>query len=866
MRKSKVSLKSALVLTLFTANVIHSSGVVPVISEGIRAYADVYYSYNPEDDCGVNGDAKQKNGQGDNALDSSSSNSVSAGSLEDTIWTKQGTTAYKNALDTVNFWKDKGLSGVEIAGIIGNIGGAENTTFTLDLAEYSGGGGGGLYQFTPSSKYTSWSKFDGKWSAVNQAQFVLESEPHSVLAYINRKYTSPSESAQGWGEIYERPEAGAFASSLQARKDASEKAYKVFGLDKIKGDPEKVKQWSGTNISPDSNVKISAEDGNKKETKINIPSAIKWFEEREGKVTYSQDVGSRKGPLQYDCSSSIYMALVHAGAGKTAGDYPVSTDTEHDWLIQNGFELVHEGKWSDDSDVKKAKKGDIIIWGTKGQSGGDLGHTLIMYDDETAIHCSGRHNGIAKDNYGNYRKIADDHKTVYVYRYSGSTNFSDDDIEKRETKCKPKCAYNDSSEKVKDTNDSTSNSTSTSGKSDVGSMLNEFAKKHEQAYIESWRVGGFLPSASIIQTLVETSFNQDVPSFGQAHNMGGVKVSRIEDFSETMKLYGKDAVALTGAGTTVGDGTGGSYTYFKSFDAGIVGKAEFMAMQSLYDGAINNTDAKGVFRAIAQGGWATDPSYERVLNQLYDQYGEQLKWLDQKAIDKYGKTPFKKGAVKDSQDKASGATVGDHRGTAICGDEGSSSGGDGWQKAGGSTNYTSNMYWKRDELPSEMKQYALDPESLGMKWHSKDGWDGASAYISNGINDQCTTLASALYGCLWEKDGKKLGSAHGMTGNGIDMVGQAVATMKSKQSTSPTSGDVVSHAPNHVAIVSHVFSNGDILVVEQNVLNKSGQLNGESFSWSYSYITKDAQRASNYVFTNPSSLGYKVSSKAKSVG
>ena len=111
MRKSKVSIKSALVLTLFTANVIHSSGVVPVISEGIRAYADVYYSYNPDDECGVNGDSKQKNGKGDDALDSSSSNSVSAGSLEDTIWTKQGTTAYKNALDTVNLQVLLGILG-----------------------------------------------------------------------------------------------------------------------------------------------------------------------------------------------------------------------------------------------------------------------------------------------------------------------------------------------------------------------------------------------------------------------------------------------------------------------------------------------------------------------------------------------------------------------------------------------------------------------------------------------------------------------------------------------------------------------------------------------------------------------------------
>jgi hypothetical protein len=867
-KKSRVRTKSALILTLFTANLIYSSGAIPVIGNGITAYAEVYYSYHPEDDCEANGDARAHNGSTDDKLDSSSSNKVSAGSLDDTVWTKEGTTAYKNALDTVNYWKDQGLSGIDISGIIGNIGGAENTSFTLDLAEYSGGGGGGLYQFTPSSKYTGWSKFDGKWSAANQGQFVVESEPQSVLAYINKNHTSPSDAAESWANIYERPEAGALAASLQARKDAAEKAYKVFGLDKIKGDKEKVQSWGGSNVSSDKNVKISAEDGNKKESKINLQTAKKWFEEREGKVTYSQDVASRKGPLQYDCSSSIYMALVAAGAGKTAGDFPVSTDTEHEWLLQNGFELAYEGDWSSMDDVKKAKEGDIIIWGTKGQSGGDLGHTMFMLDDNTVIHCSGRHNGIARDNYGDYRKLVDDHKKVYVYRYSGSTKFDEEDVEEVESKCAPKCDYNDSTEKVKDTNDSTSNSTSTSGKSDIGTMLNDFAKKHENAYIESWRVGGFLPSSSIIQTMIETSYNQDVPSFGQAHNMGGVKVSRIEDFAETMKLYGKDAVSLTGAGTDVGDGTGGSYTYFKSFDAGIVGKAEFMANQTLYSDAINNTDGKSTLRAIAQGGWASDKNhYEQVLTQMYDQYGEQLKWLDEKAISKYGSAPYKKGAVKESADKAANAKVTDHRGTALCGDEGSnSSGGDGWQKAGGSTTYTSDMYWKKDDLPSEMKQYALDPTTIGLTWHSKEGWDGASMYISSGYTDQCTTLAAAVYGSLWEKDGKKLGAEHGMSGNGIDMVGQTVSKMGSKKSNSPTSGDIVSMRPNHVAIVSHVFNNGDILMVEQNVLNMSGQQNGESFSWSYSYITKDSQKANNYEFTNPSELGYKVTSKAKSVG
>lgn len=860
-KRSRFRTKSALVLALFVVNVAHTSGAIPVISDGIIAYADVHYSYSPDDDCGVNQDAKAK--KSGNNKDNSSSEKVSRKTLKDTEWTKKGTKAYQNALDTIEFWKEQGLTGVEIAGIIGNIGGAENTTFTLDLLE-EGGESGGLYRFNPSSKYTSWSGFDGKWSAQNQGEFVLYSEPQSVLEYIKKKNTSPSKSAEDWANLYERPDATALANSLQARKDASEKAYKVFELDKIEGDSKKVSSWGGSNVSQDKKVKISAEDGNKKGTKIDLKVAIKWFEEREGKTTYSQDAGSRKGPLQYDCSSSIYMALVAGGAGKTAGDYPVSTETEHEWLLQNGFNKVYEGKWGDKGDVKEVKKGDIIIWGTKGSSGGDLGHTMIMYDNETIIHSSAGHNGIARDTYSKYRDEATDHQTVYVYRYSGSTNFSEDDVEKVETKCKPKCAYNDSSERVKGTNSSTDSSTSTSGSKDTATMLNEFAKKHEQAYVESWRVGGFLPSASIIQTMIETSFNESVPSFGQAHNMGGVKTSKLEDFSETMKLYGKDAVAFSGAGTTVGDNTGGTYTYFKSFDAGIVGKAEFMARQTLYDGAINNTDAKAVFKAIADGGWATDSSYQVSLNKMYDQYGEQLKWLDEKAIAKYGKTPFKKGSIAESKDKAVGAKMGAHRGTAVCDTNSSSGGGDGWQKAGGSTSYTLNLYWKKDDLPPEMQQYALDPESVGLKWRSKQGWEGASAYIASGYTDQCTTLASALFGALWEKDGKPMGDSHGMTGNGVEMAKQVASKFGKSTTSTPTSGDIVSLQPNHVAIVSHVFDNGDILLVEQNVPNYSG--NGDSFTWNYSYITKATQKAKNYEFWNPSSEGYKVTSKAKSVG
>ena len=43
-KKSRVRTKSALILTLFTANLIYSSGAIPVIGNGITAYAEVYYS------------------------------------------------------------------------------------------------------------------------------------------------------------------------------------------------------------------------------------------------------------------------------------------------------------------------------------------------------------------------------------------------------------------------------------------------------------------------------------------------------------------------------------------------------------------------------------------------------------------------------------------------------------------------------------------------------------------------------------------------------------------------------------------------------------------------------------------------------
>ena len=114
-------------------------------------------------------------------------------------WTTQGTEAYKNAKATFDFWVSKGMSGAQAAGIVGNIGGAEDTGFVLDQKEIGGGSGGGLYQFTPYTKYLNDPKSDKSWSVVNQGEVVMSLEPQTVSSFFSKtKNSSPGDAATDW--------------------------------------------------------------------------------------------------------------------------------------------------------------------------------------------------------------------------------------------------------------------------------------------------------------------------------------------------------------------------------------------------------------------------------------------------------------------------------------------------------------------------------------------------------------------------------------------------------------------------------------------------------------------------------------------
>lgn len=387
--------------------------------------------------------------------------------------------------------------------------------------------------------------------------------------------------------------------------------------------------------------------------------------------------------------------------------------------------------------------------------------------------------------------------------------------------------------------------TEENGINSAASSLEKFVKDHEKAYIEAWKVGGFLPSASIAQTQVEVGFNMNVPSFGQAHNMGGVKWSKKSDFKKTIELYGEDAVSNGGAGTDVGDATGGSYVYFKDFDAGIVGKAEFMANQTLYVKAINNTDGIAALEAIADGGWATDTSYKETLRRVYQEVGSKFKWLDEKAIAEHGEKPVANpGQVSSGSSEDGESDSSTHSSlNGNCWDGEGAEDGEGEVPA-----EANNGAWGYlpDQIPDSLKPYVIDPKSLGMEYGG--GGEGWYHTGRTDLDGQCVNLTVSLGNKLWGHSGS-------VYGNGIDQAGAWASIFGNSVKKTPRKGAIFSNATvplyGHTGIVSHVFKDGSLLIVEQNTPLSGWDTFGKPFTWNYRIVRKDQLEAEGWTFAYP---------------
>lgn len=142
-----------------------------------------------------------------------------------------------------------------------------------------------------------------------------------------------------------------------------------------------------------------------------MDKAIQWFQERQGRVSYS--MANRNGAGSYDCSSAIYHALIYAGI-LPQGFRIGNTETEFVDLPKFGFQRIE----ADANGYIPTQRGDIFIWGKQGYTNGVGGHTGIYLDSNNIIHCSYGYNGIHIDNHDWLAGI-NGVQDLTIFRYTG---------------------------------------------------------------------------------------------------------------------------------------------------------------------------------------------------------------------------------------------------------------------------------------------------------------------------------------------------------------------------------------------------------------------------------------------------------------
>jgi len=156
---------------------------------------------------------------------------------------------------------------------------------------------------------------------------------------------------------------------------------------------------------------------------LNIENGISALKQQIGRATYSM-YGSRNfSDGTCDCSGAVYYGLTNGGVAQL--EYIPSTETMHQWLLDNNYKLIAENsEW-------KMQAQDVIIWGRKGESAGAGGHTGIAVDGQNWIECTawsgggnGAEGGVIISNHDS-RWAMNGCPYFYVYRSQQNSSTSD---------------------------------------------------------------------------------------------------------------------------------------------------------------------------------------------------------------------------------------------------------------------------------------------------------------------------------------------------------------------------------------------------------------------------------------------------------
>lgn len=293
-----------------------------------------------------------------------------------------------------------------------------------------------------------------------------------------------------------------------------------------------------------------------------------------------------------------------------------------------------------------------------------------------------------------------------------------------------------------------------------------------------------------------------------------------------------------------------------------------------WNAAMDLTGGNHTFQQMAQ---MTDPKEATLVWQAYERGNVAYIKQDQKKADAqkayemfngsnyhYDEHKFNQSfkATKTSVGKTSESTDSNGETLTLCDSNSPSTLGSFGKDKTGKVNYTSYNAWKPNDLPNDLKRYAIDPKSVGLAYRNTRGWN---AIASSG--GQCTDLSASLMYALWQKQGQhptqKMGNGNMVVSNWASLFGGGI-------DKSPSIGAVFSSAGSsiygHTGVVSHVFENGDMLIVEQNFSNYSGDNGGFGpYSWNYRYVTTSEMSKERYSFYSPAKVGYSLMKEIKTV-
>lgn len=156
-------------------------------------------------------------------------------------------------------------------------------------------------------------------------------------------------------------------------------------------------------------------------------------------------------------------------------------------------------------------------------------------------------------------------------------------------------------------------------------------------------------------------------------------------------------------------------------------------------------------------------------------------------------------------------------------------------------------------LPDSIAPYAIDPTKVGLLWSDEASW-----YLRCYDYANCTDYSANAAYHMWFKDGQP---AENVMGNG----GQVTSFWEKKgipKTNIPKAGNIfsVEYGPGlagHTGQISHVFEDGTILIIEQNVAGWSGAENGSPRTWNWR-ILRPEEWQGKYTFTDFEAAGYKL--------